>query len=84
MAGFDKIISFDMGGTSTDVAHYNGEYERTFETEIAGVRLRTPMMAIHTVAAGGVDSAIRWRTLSVGPESAGANPTSFVLRRAVP
>lgn len=75
MAGFDKIISFDMGGTSTDVAHYNGEYERTFETEVAGVRLRTPMMAIHTVAAGGgsilqFDGA-RYR---VEPESAGANP----------
>ena len=75
MAGFDKIISFDMGGTSTDVAHYAGEYERTFETEIAGVQLRTPMMAIHTVAAGGgsilqFDGA-RYR---VGPESAGANP----------
>ncbi len=75
MAGFDKIISFDMGGTSTDVAHYNGEYERTFETEIAGVRLRTPMMAIHTVAAGGgsilhFDGA-RYR---VGPDSAGAYP----------
>jgi 5-oxoprolinase (ATP-hydrolysing) len=74
-AGFQKIISFDMGGTSTDVAHYNGEYERTFETEIAGVRLRTPMMSIHTVAAGGgsilqFDGA-RYR---VGPESAGANP----------
>jgi 5-oxoprolinase (ATP-hydrolysing) len=75
MAGFNKIISFDMGGTSTDVAHYNGEYERTFETEVAGVRLRTPMMSIHTVAAGGgsilfFDGA-RYR---VGPESAGANP----------
>jgi len=75
MAGFNKIISFDMGGTSTDVAHYAGEYERTFETEVAGVRLRTPMMAIHTVAAGGgsilqFDGA-RYR---VGPESAGANP----------
>ncbi len=75
IAGFDKIISFDMGGTSTDVAHYNGEYERTFETEVAGVRLRTPMMSIHTVAAGGgsilhYDGA-RYR---VGPESAGANP----------
>jgi 5-oxoprolinase (ATP-hydrolysing) len=74
-AGFNKIISFDMGGTSTDVAHYNGEYERTFETEIAGVRMRSPMMAIHTVAAGGgsilyFDGA-RYR---VGPESAGANP----------
>jgi 5-oxoprolinase (ATP-hydrolysing) len=52
-AGFDKIITFDMGGTSTDVAHFNGEYEREFETEIAGVRLRSPVMAIHTVAAGG-------------------------------
>ncbi|HEY9675967.1 MAG TPA: hydantoinase B/oxoprolinase family protein [Waterburya sp.] len=75
IAGFQKIISFDMGGTSTDVAHYNGEYERTFETEVAGVRLRTPMMSIHTVAAGGgsilhYDGA-RYR---VGPESAGANP----------
>ena len=74
-AGFDKIISFDMGGTSTDVAHYNGEYERTFETEVAGVRLRTPMMAIHTVAAGGGSivqfDGSRYR---VGPESAGANP----------
>ncbi|MBD2448174.1 hydantoinase B/oxoprolinase family protein [Nostoc sp. FACHB-152] len=75
IAGFDKIISFDMGGTSTDVAHYNGEYERTFETEVAGVRLRTPMMAIHTVAAGGGSivqfDGSRYR---VGPESAGANP----------
>lgn len=74
-AGFSKIIGFDMGGTSTDVAHYNGQYERTFETEVAGVRLRTPMMAIHTVAAGGgsilqYDGA-RYR---VGPQSAGANP----------
>jgi len=82
--GFDKIISFDMGGTSTDVAHYKGEYERTFETEIAGVRL-TPMMAIHTVAAGGgsilqFDGA-RYR---VGPESAGANPGPASYCRAVP
>jgi len=79
---FDKIISFDMGGTSTDVAHYNGEYERTFETEIAGVRLRTPMMAIHTVAGGGsilqFDGArYRWTRVS-------ESGTSFVLRRAVP
>ncbi|MBD2665102.1 hydantoinase/oxoprolinase domain family protein [Richelia sinica FACHB-800] len=75
MAGFEKIISFDMGGTSTDVAHYNGEYERTLETEVAGVRMRTPMMAIHTVAAGGGSilhfDGSRYR---VGPESAGANP----------
>ncbi|MCT7950785.1 hydantoinase B/oxoprolinase family protein [Ancylothrix sp. C2] len=75
MAGFEKIITFDMGGTSTDVAHYNGEYEREFETEVAGVRMRTPMMAIHTVAAGGGSvltfDGSRYR---VGPESAGANP----------
>ncbi|MEY3221996.1 MAG: hypothetical protein RLZZ203_852, partial [Cyanobacteriota bacterium] len=75
IAGFKKIISFDMGGTSTDVAHYNGEYERTLESEVAGVRLRNPMMAIHTVAAGGGSilhyDGSRYR---VGPESAGANP----------
>jgi 5-oxoprolinase (ATP-hydrolysing) len=80
-AGFFKIITFDMGGTSTDVAHYAGEaegvieYEREFETEIAGVRLRVPMMSIHTVAAGGGSilffDGTRYR---VGPESAGANP----------
>ncbi|MFM7888603.1 MAG: hydantoinase/oxoprolinase family protein, partial [Pseudanabaena sp.] len=74
-AGFKKIISFDMGGTSTDVAHYAGSYERSLSTEVAGVRLSTPMMAIHTVAAGGgsilfFDGA-RYR---VGPESAGAFP----------
>ncbi len=75
LAGFDKIIGFDMGGTSTDVSHYSGEYERAFETEVAGVRMRAPMMRIHTVAAGGgsilhYDGA-RFR---VGPDSAGANP----------
>ena len=84
-AGFDKIISFDMGGTSTDVAHFNGEYEREFETEIAGVRLRSPMMAIHTVAAGGGSIAFfdgtRYR---VGPESAGANPGPACYRRGGP
>ncbi len=74
-AGFNKIISFDMGGTSTDVAHYAGSYERSLTTEVAGVRLSTPMMSIHTVAAGGgsllfFDGA-RYR---VGPESAGAFP----------
>ncbi|HBY79925.1 MAG TPA: 5-oxoprolinase, partial [Cyanobacteria bacterium UBA11148] len=75
IAGFNKIISFDMGGTSTDVAHYNSEYERTFESEIAGVRLRTPMMSIHTVAAGG-GSIVQFDggRYRVGPESAGANP----------
>ena len=71
-AGYDQIISFDMGGTSTDVAHYNGEYERTFETLVAGVRMRAPMMMIHTVAAGGGSICFfdgsRYR---VGPESAG-------------
>src|SRR6185437_1971742 len=74
-AGFDRLIGFDMGGTSTDVSHYDGEYERAFETEVAGVRMRAPMMLIHTVAAGGgsilhFDGA-RFR---VGPDSAGANP----------
>ena len=53
LAGFDKVIGFDMGGTSTDVAHYDGDYERAFDTEVAGVRMRAPMMRIHTVAAGG-------------------------------
>jgi hypothetical protein len=53
LAGFDKVIGFDMGGTSTDVAHYDGDYERAFDTEVAGVRIRAPMMRIHTVAAGG-------------------------------
>ena len=85
IAGFDKIITFDMGGTSTDVAHFNGEYEREFETEIAGIRLRSPVMAIHTVAAGGgsilfFDGA-RYR---VGPESAGANPGPACYRNSGP
>jgi 5-oxoprolinase (ATP-hydrolysing) len=82
MAGFDKIIGFDMGGTSTDVSHFNGQYERTFETEVAGVRLRAPMMAIHTVAAGGGSilsfDGDRYR---VGPESAGADPGPACYRR---
>lgn len=81
-AGFHRVIGFDMGGTSTDVAHFNGEYERAFETEVAGVRIRAPMMLIHTVAAGGgsllqFDGA-RFR---VGPESAGANPGPACYRR---
>ena len=80
LAGFDAIIGFDMGGTSTDVTHYAGEYERAFVTEVAGVRLRAPMMRIHTVAAGGgsictFDGA-RFR---VGPESAGADPGTRVV-----
>ena len=85
MAGFDKVIGFDMGGTSTDVSHYNGEYEREFETEVAGVRMRAPMMRIHTVAAGGgsilhFDGA-RYR---VGPDSAGADPGPACYRRGGP
>jgi 5-oxoprolinase (ATP-hydrolysing) len=82
LAGLDKIISFDMGGTSTDVAHYAGEYERTFETEVAGVRLRSPMMSIHTVAAGG-GSLLRFdgARYRVGPESAGANPGPACYRK---
>jgi 5-oxoprolinase (ATP-hydrolysing) len=81
-AGFDKIIGFDMGGTSTDVSHFNGDYERTFETEIAGVRLRAPMMSIHTIAAGGGSilqfDGSRYR---VGPQSAGAQPGPACYRQ---
>jgi 5-oxoprolinase (ATP-hydrolysing) len=74
-AGFDRVIGFDMGGTSTDVSHYAGEFERQYETEVAGIRMRAPMLSIHTVAAGGgsvlhFDSG-RYR---VGPDSAGADP----------
>ncbi|HEY6381672.1 MAG TPA: hydantoinase/oxoprolinase family protein, partial [Pseudolabrys sp.] len=84
-AGFDHLIGFDMGGTSTDVSHFEGEYERAFETEVAGVRMRAPMMLIHTVAAGGgsvlhFDGA-RFR---VGPDSAGANPGPTCYRRGGP
>ena len=84
-AGFDRLIGFDMGGTSTDVSHFAGEYERAFETEVAGVHMRAPMMLIHTVAAGGgsilhFDGA-RFR---VGPDSAGANPGPKCYRRGGP
>ena len=84
-AGFPRVIGFDMGGTSTDVSHFDGEYERAFETEVAGVRMRAPMMLIHTVAAGGgsilhFDGA-RFR---VGPDSAGANPGPRCYRRGGP
>ena len=74
-AGFSKLIGFDMGGTSTDVCHYSGEYERSFETEVAGVRIRAPMMQINTVAAGG-GSILSFKDgrFQVGPESAGAIP----------
>ena len=82
LGGHAKVIGFDMGGTSTDVSHYAGEFEREFETQVAGVRMRAPMMSIHTVAAGGgsileFDGA-RFR---VGPQSAGANPGPASYRR---
>jgi 5-oxoprolinase (ATP-hydrolysing) len=82
LGGHDKVIGFDMGGTSTDVSHFAGEFEREFETQVAGVRMRAPMMSIHTVAAGGgslleFDGA-RFR---VGPQSAGANPGPACYRR---
>ncbi|WP_417319622.1 hydantoinase B/oxoprolinase family protein [Emcibacter sp.] len=84
-AGHAKIIGFDMGGTSTDVTHYRGEYERSFETKVAGVRMRIPMMHIHTVAAGGGSvlsfDGSRFR---VGPSSAGANPGPAAYRRGGP
>jgi len=84
-AGHHKVIGFDMGGTSTDVSHYAGEFERAFETQVAGVRMRAPMMSIHTVAAGG-GSVIRFdgARLRVGPESAGANPGPASYRRGGP
>ena len=84
-AGFDHVIGFDMGGTSTDVSHFAGTYERSFETEVAGVRLRAPMMNIHTVAAGG-GSICRFdgARFRVGPESAGANPGPASYRRGGP
>jgi 5-oxoprolinase (ATP-hydrolysing) len=80
--GYDHLIGFDMGGTSTDVCHYAGTYERSFETEVAGVRMRAPMMSIHTVAAGG-GSILSFRDgrMQVGPESAGANPGPASYRR---
>ena len=84
-AGFERIIGFDMGGTSTDVSHYAGEFEREFETRVAGVRMRAPMMSIHTVAAGGGSilhfDGSRYR---VGPDSAGANPGPACYRRGGP
>ncbi len=85
LAGHTRVIGFDMGGTSTDVSHYAGSFEREFETQVAGVRMRAPMMSIHTVAAGGgsildFDGA-RFR---VGPQSAGANPGPASYRRGGP
>ena len=85
LAGFDRAIGFDMGGTSTDVSHFAGVYERTFEMEIAGVRLRVPMLDIHTVAAGG-GSIIRYdaNCLRVGPQSAGSDPGPKCYRKGGP
>ena len=84
-AGFDKVIGFDMGGTSTDVSHYVGEFERQYETQVAGVRMRAPMLSIHTVAAGGGSvlhfDGSRYR---VGPDSAGARPGPAAYRRGGP
>ena len=84
-AGFSRLIGFDMGGTSTDVSHFAGEYERAFETEVAGVRMRAPMMLIHTVAAGG-GSVLHYdgARFRVGPDSAGANPGPKCYRRGGP
>ncbi len=82
IAGHAKVIGFDMGGTSTDVSHYAGEFEREFETQVAGVRMRAPMMSIHTVAAGG-GSILKFdgERFRVGPQSAGANPGPASYRR---
>jgi 5-oxoprolinase (ATP-hydrolysing) len=84
-AGFTKVIGFDMGGTSTDVSHYAGEFEREYETQVAGVRMRAPMLSIHTVAAGGGSvlhfDGSRYR---VGPDSAGADPGPACYRRGGP
>ncbi|GAB2993970.1 hydantoinase B/oxoprolinase family protein [Amycolatopsis acidiphila] len=85
LAGFDHVIGFDMGGTSTDVSHYAGEYERVFTAQVAGVRLRAPMLDIHTVAAGGGSilhfDGSRYR---VGPDSAGASPGPACYRGGGP
>jgi 5-oxoprolinase (ATP-hydrolysing) len=85
LAGFDKIIGFDMGGTSTDVSHFAGTYERAFETEVAGVRMSVPMMSVHTVAAGG-GSVLHFdeHRYRVGPESAGAFPGPLCYRNGGP
>src|ERR1019366_1786692 len=84
-AGFDKVIGFDMGGTSADVSHYAGEFERQYETQVAGVRMRAPMLSIHTVAAGG-GSVLHFDCSRdrVGPDSAGAHPGPAAYRRGGP
>ncbi|WUB66144.1 hydantoinase B/oxoprolinase family protein [Streptomyces sp. NBC_00582] len=85
LAGFDRVIGFDMGGTSTDVSHFAGDHERVFTTQIAGVRLRAPMLDIHTVAAGG-GSVLRFdgSRYRVGPDSAGADPGPACYRAGGP
>jgi 5-oxoprolinase (ATP-hydrolysing) len=85
LAGHERLIGFDMGGTSTDVSHYAGRFERAFDTEVAGVRVRAPMLHLHTIAAGG-GSLLRFdgARLRVGPESAGANPGPLCYRRGGP
>jgi 5-oxoprolinase (ATP-hydrolysing) len=84
-AGFTKVIGFDMGGTSTDVSHFAGEFEREYETQVAGVRMRAPMLAIHTVAAGGGSIlAFDGSRYRVGPDSAGADPGPACYRRGGP
>ncbi|MFD3609828.1 hydantoinase B/oxoprolinase family protein [Streptomyces atroolivaceus] len=84
-AGYDRVIGFDMGGTSTDVSHYAGEFERELGTQVAGVRMSAPMMSIHTVAAGG-GSVLHFdgRRYRVGPDSAGADPGPACYRRGGP
>ncbi len=85
MAGFDRLIGFDMGGTSTDVCHYDGTFERSFDTMVAGVRIRAPMLRIHTVAAGGGSVlAFDGARFRVGPGSAGADPGPACYRRGGP
>lgn len=84
-AGFELIITFDMGGTSTDVAHFKGEYERQLDSEIAGARMRVPVLAIHTIAAGGGSIlSFDGSSYRVGPESAGSNPGPASYRRGGP
>ncbi|MEU0136353.1 hydantoinase B/oxoprolinase family protein [Streptomyces sp. NPDC006296] len=84
-AGYDRVVGFDMGGTSTDVSHYAGEFERELDTRVAGVRMSAPMMSIHTVAAGG-GSVLHFdgRRYRVGPDSAGADPGPACYRRGGP
>ena len=85
IAGQGRIIGFDMGGTSTDVCHFAGEFERVLNTRIAGVRITAPMMMIHTVAAGGGSIlSFDGARMRVGPESAGADPGPACYGRGGP